>query len=172
VSVQTTEPAVAPAVLGELRDSVCDEPCLSPAVVAALEEVQYNRGFEDGMENMLDEIEGYAHSIERQEFEEMRRAAEIFFQQLIKVVPESGIVEHRLGRDTSTGNPATLTIISREHESKMSVIQELSSVCGLSLIRQFDYDCFFWVITDEKMDRWLINHDFPFVRTRTENVHV
>lgn len=147
------------------------ERCLSPAVVAALEEVQYNRGFEDGMESMLDEIEGRVYSIERQEYEVMRRAAEIFFQQLIKVVPESGIVEHRLGRDAKTGNPATLTIISREYDTKMSVIQELSSECELDMIRQFDYDCFFWVITDEKLDKWLINRDFPFVRTKADNVH-
>jgi hypothetical protein len=145
---------------------------LSPDVVKALEEVHYNRGFEDGMESMLDELEGRVHSIERREFEEMRRAAEIFFQQLIKVVPESGIVEHRLGWDTGTGNPATLTIISHEHDTELAAIQELSSACELEMIRQFDYDCFFWVITDEKLDRWQINHDFPFVRTKTDNVIV
>jgi hypothetical protein len=42
--------------------------------------------------------------------------------------------------------------------------QELSSACELEIIRQFDYDCFFWVITDEKLDRWQINHDFPLYR--------
>jgi len=145
---------------------------LSPSVVTALEEVQYNRGLEDGMEIMLDELEGHVHSIERREFEEMRRAAEIFFQQLIKVVPESGIVEHRIGRDTETGNPATLTIISRKYDGKMSKIQELSSACELDMIKTFDYDCFFWVITDEKLDRWLISRDFPFIRAKADNVHV
>jgi hypothetical protein len=145
---------------------------LSPDVVAALEEVQYNRGFEDGAESMRNELEGHARNIERQAFEDMKGAAETFFQRLIKIVPESGVVEYRLGWDSTTGVPATLAIISRKHEAKLRDIQDVESACELDMIRDFDYDCFFWVITDEKLDKGLIHHDFPFLRMKTDNVHV
>jgi len=105
-------------------------------------------------------------SFKIKELEAMRFAAEFFFQRLTTVIPESGIIEHRLGWDTSTGNPTTLTIIPRKYEIKLSDIEDLAANSELDMLKQFNYNCSFWVITDESLDRFLINHDFPFTRMK------
>jgi len=137
---------------------------LSPDVVKALEDVQYSRGFVAGQEDIFNVIVGQVHSLEMQVFEEMKRMAEIFYQQLIKVVPESGIIEHRMGWDVTTNDPATLTIISSKHSDKMAELTDLASTCEMEIFDTFKYNCYFWVMTDEKQDRFLIEQDFPYVR--------
>lgn len=155
-----------------LHDGAVSKPCLSPEIVAALEEVQYNIGFQDGQNAVHGEKGRGAPYTDCQEFAEMVMAAETFFQRLIKVIPESGILEHRLGWDSTTGNTTTLTTVSREYAGEITAIQELSSVCELDMIKKYDYDCFFWVVAEEELDRWLVVHDFPYVRTKTNHVHV
>jgi len=158
--------------LADSRNGAGEERYLNPAVVAALEEVQYNCGFKDGQEDMLNKIGGGVYFAASQKFEEMKRAAETFFQLLIEIIPKSGIIEHRLGWDSTTGDPATLTVISREYEHIMSAIQELASKCEMDMFDRFEYECYFWVITDEKLDSFLIEQDFPYVRMSAANVNV
>jgi len=170
--VKTAEFNGEPAVLVTPHNGADENHYLSPAVVAELEQVQYNCGFKDGQVDMFNKIWGGAYASRPNSFEAMKRAAETFFQRLIEIVPKSGIIEHRLGWDTATGDTATLTIISHEHEPKMSAIQELASACEMDMFDRFDYECYFWVITDEKLDRFLIEQDFPYVRMSAVNVNV
>jgi len=172
IDVKGAKPKGKSAVLENSNNDVGGEPYLSSVVVTALEDVQYKSGFKDGQEYMLNKIEGGVYCAVHQKFEEMKRAAETFFQRLITIVPKSGIIEHRLGWDSTTGSTATLTVISREHEPKMSDIQELASACEMEMFDRFKYDCCFWVITDEKLDEFLIEQDFPYVRMSVADVNV
>lgn len=144
-------------------DSVVDH-TLDLEVVAALEQVQYSIGFEDGQRDILNKIAEHMRGIAQKEFDEMKIAAETFYRELIKIIPQNCIIEHRIGYDCDTEEPATLTIISCECGDKMDEILKTASACELAMYRKHAYSCYFWVITDEKRDEPLIKHDFPYVR--------
>ncbi|MDR3012781.1 MAG: hypothetical protein LBU70_06190 [Chitinispirillales bacterium] len=140
----------------------------SDDTVNFLLDVNYKIAFNDGQSDILNKIVNRFIA----ELEEMKRAAEIFYQHLIKIVPESGIIEHRIGWDYASDEPATLTIISRKYDSKMAEILDMASSCEIDIYDKYEYDCYFWVITDEKIDRSLIEHDFPGIREGVANANI
>ena len=145
---------------------------LDSEVVAALEQVQYSIGFEDGQRDILNKIAEHMRGIAQKEFDEMKIAAETFYRELIKIISRNDIIEHRIGYDSDTEEPATLTIISRKCGDKMDEILKVASACELAMYRKHEYSCYFWVITDEKLDLPLIEHDFPYVRKAPVDVNV
>lgn len=171
MSACATERKGKASIIGGLYKGAKDKPRLSPEVVAALEEFQYNRGFKAGQKNMFDSIVTQSYSCEKLSFDEMRCAAEIFYQRLIHIVPPEDILEYRLGCDIATGSTAILAIISRRYDKKMADITDLAGNCEMDIFDKFKYNCYFWVITDEKLDKPLIERDFPYVRARVSNVN-
>jgi hypothetical protein len=141
-------------------------------VVAALEQVQYAIGFEDGQRNILNEIAEHMRGIAQKEFDEMKIAAETFYRELIKIISQNDVIEHRIGYDSDTEEPATLTIISGKCGDKMEEILKAASACELAMYRKHEYSCYFWVITDEKLDQPLIEHDFPYLRKSPADVNI
>lgn len=87
--------------------------------------------------------------------------AEEFYEKLVRLVPQGGILQHRIGLDYTTKIPATLTVISKEHESLLPKIMDMAAVLEISVLNKTGNYCSFWIITDHKLDQYSINHDFP-----------
>lgn len=87
--------------------------------------------------------------------------AEEFYTGLARLVPKNGILQHRIGLDYTTKIPTTLTVISKEYESKLPEIMDMAADLEISIFRKTDNYCSFWVITDHSLDQYSINHDFP-----------
>lgn len=87
--------------------------------------------------------------------------AEEFYKELARLIPRNGILQHRIGLDYTTKIPTTLTVISKEYESKLPEIMDIAADLEIDIFQKTENYCSFWVITDHSLDQYSINHDFP-----------
>jgi hypothetical protein len=113
-------------------------------------------------------IDGRKQAINGTETREMRGMipfAEMFYNQLKKIVPEDSIRQHRIGIDNNTGVPTSLTVIAAAHEKDLMNIMDMARDLELWLVQRYDLNYHFWVITDSTLDQVLIDIDFPYYKS-------
>jgi len=98
---------------------------------------------------------------------EMGRPADLFYNMLLRIIPQEDILQHRIGLDYTTKVPTTLTVISSKHEDKMDEIMGLGTDLDLYMFHEHGYECQFWVTTDYCLDQVSIERDFPFYKKIT-----
>jgi hypothetical protein len=96
--------------------------------------------------------------------DKLAQPAEAFYLSLQKIVPSGGIVQHRVGIDYSTGDPTVLAVISQKYAGMLREIREVARELELYLFREFGWEYNFWTTTDDKLERSLVEQDFPFFR--------
>jgi len=90
--------------------------------------------------------------------------SEMFYFYLLKAVGKENILQHRIGVDYSTGDPAVLAVISRNAAGKLRKIRDMARSLELRLFEERGWDCNFWTVTDSNIEQSLIDQDFPFRR--------
>jgi hypothetical protein len=124
--------------------------------VASVYELVFKKGFEQGLkqsdERKMENIKNL-----------MVKPAETFYAMLQKIIPEEDIIQHRIGMDEDADTPTALTVISHKHVQEIPKILDLAGHLEL-LLFEHGYNCSFWVITDDNMEKSLVEHDFPYLR--------
>jgi len=118
----------------------------------------YQLGLIDGRNQVIDTTKANA-------MKAMIPIAEMFYDQLRKVLPNGAIRQHRIGIDEKTGVPTSLTVIAAAHEKDLMGIMHMARSLELGLFQVHDLDYSFWVITDRSLDQELIELDFPYYKS-------
>jgi len=118
----------------------------------------YQLGVIDGRNQVIDSANANA-------MKAMIPIAEMFYDQLRKVVPKESIRQHRIGIDKKTGVPTSLTVISSSQEKDLTDIMRMARRLERGLFQVHDLDYSFWVITDKSLDQGLIELDFPYYKS-------
>jgi len=168
VSVKSAKPKGKPTALGNSRNNVAVDPDILELLNGAslswlLPSEAYQLGVIDGRKQVID-------GAKAREMKAMIPIAELFYDQLKKLVPKESIRQHRIGIDNKTGVPTSLTVIAATHEKDLMGIMHMARNLELGLVRLHDLDYNFWVITDRSLDQELIELDFPYYRSNVDAV--
>jgi len=168
MSVQVAEPRGESAVLEDSRDGVKVDPDILKLLGDAslswlLPSEAYQLGVIDGCNRVIDSAKTNA-------MRAMIPIAEMFYDQLKKIVPTESIRQHRIGIDEKTGVPTSLTVISAVHEKDLDSIRHIARKLELALFQLNELDYSFWVITDRCLDQDLIELDFPYYKSNVNAV--
>jgi len=123
----------------------------------------YQLGVIDGRKQVID-------STKAGTMRAMIPVAEMFYDQLKKMLPDGAVRQHRIGIDEKTGVPTSLSIIAAEHEKRLLDIMHVARGLELALFQRHDLDYRFWVITDRSLDQELIELDFPYYKSNVNAV--
>jgi hypothetical protein len=95
--------------------------------------------------------------------------AELYYRAILEIIhiKEEEILQYRLGLDRTTGTPTVLVVIPDTAMDKIPMMRKVASVLEISVYRNIDCDCQFWVTPEISLNQDLINHDFPYVRGNT-----